>query len=137
MKSACWVCWSVSVHSPYRVTTTNSSLWLWKGIQQMKKATTTATKETLQWNIEHLEPQTATVRKIPCPISWKPCFDWGDIYKQQINVGFQLSSYYYIPYCWAGYESLQLMSLVLMNKKQTRLSTRNNTTFWHKSNVNI
>ena len=36
-------CVRETVHSPYSVTTTNISLWLWKGIQQMKKATTTAT----------------------------------------------------------------------------------------------
>ena len=36
---------SVSLHSPYRVTSTNISLWVWKGLQQKKKAKTTATRE--------------------------------------------------------------------------------------------
>lgn len=37
-------CWRATVHSPYNVTTTNIRRWLWNGIQQIKKATTTATE---------------------------------------------------------------------------------------------
>ena len=39
-----WWAWPLAwVHSPWRVTMTNISLWAWKGVQQMKKSKTTAT----------------------------------------------------------------------------------------------
>ena len=65
----CWTEWRVGVQVPQRVTTTNIRRWVWKGVQQKKKAKTTTTGNIVQRQISYIITASPSIRmtvRLPC-----------------------------------------------------------------------